>query len=88
MSNVETIGSLGENESLKRTIARLNLSEHALVGPGDDSAVINAPDGRFVVTTDTLVEDHDFKLSWSTQSRSNNQRQLQEGEKIAWPKLQ
>ncbi|MEY4971452.1 MAG: hypothetical protein RLZZ404_378 [Actinomycetota bacterium] len=66
MSNVETIGSLGENESLKRTIARLNLSEHALVGPGDDSAVINAPDGRFVVTTDTLVEDHDFKLSWST----------------------
>ncbi len=66
MSNAETISSLGENESLKRTIARLNISEHALVGPGDDSAVINAPDGRFVVTTDTLVENHDFKLDWST----------------------
>jgi thiamine-monophosphate kinase len=62
----ETIDSLGENESLKRTIARLNVSEHALVGPGDDSAVINAPDGRFVVTTDTLIEDHDFKLDWSS----------------------
>lgn len=66
MSKVETIGSLGENESLRRTIARLNLSEHALVGPGDDSAVISSPDGRFVVTTDTLVQDHDFKLDWST----------------------
>lgn len=66
MSATETIDSLGENESLKRTIARLNVSEHALVGPGDDSAVINAPDGRFVVTTDTLIEDHDFKLDWSS----------------------
>ncbi len=66
MSNAETISSLGENESLKRTIARLNISEHALVGPGDDSAVISATDGRFVVTTDTLVEDHDFKLDWSS----------------------
>lgn len=66
MSNIETISSLGENESLKRTIARLNVSEHALVGPGDDSAVISAPDGRFVVTTDTLIEDHDFKLDWSS----------------------
>lgn len=66
MSSAETIGSLGENESLKRTIARLNQSEHALVGPGDDSAVISAPDGRFVVTTDTMIQDHDFKLDWSS----------------------
>lgn len=66
MSNSETINSLGEIESLKRTIARLNVSEHAIVGPGDDSAVIAAPDGRFVVTTDTLIENHDFQLDWST----------------------
>lgn len=66
MTHAETIRTLGENESLKRTIARLNTSEHALVGPGDDSAVIAAPDGRFVVTTDTMIEDHDFKLDWST----------------------
>ena len=65
-THLETIASLGENESLKRTIARLNISEHALVGPGDDSAVISAPDGKFVVTTDTLVENHDFKLDWSS----------------------
>jgi thiamine-monophosphate kinase len=66
VTHAETIRTLGENESLKRTIARLNTSEHALVGPGDDSAVIAAPDGRFVVTTDTMIEDHDFKLDWST----------------------
>ena len=66
MSNAETIGSLGENESLKRTIARLSASDFAIVGPGDDAAVISAPDARFVVTTDTLIENHDFKLNWSS----------------------
>ena len=66
MSNLETVAQVGENEALKRTIARLNVSEHALVGPGDDSAVISAPDARFTVTTDTLIEGHDFKLEWST----------------------
>ena len=66
MINAETIGSLGENESLKRTISRLNLATSALVGPGDDCAVISAPDGRFVVTTDTLIEGHDFRLDWSS----------------------
>ena len=66
MSNLETVAQVGENEALKRTIARLNVSEHALVGPGDDSAVISAPDGRFTVTTDTLIEGHDFRLDWSS----------------------
>ena len=63
---VPTIADLGENESLKRTIARLNQSASAIVGPGDDSAVVTAPDGRFTVTTDTMVEGHDFKLDWSS----------------------
>jgi thiamine-monophosphate kinase len=66
VSNLETVAQVGENEALKRTIARLNVSEHALVGPGDDSAVIAAPDGRFTVTTDTLIEGHDFRLDWSS----------------------
>jgi thiamine-monophosphate kinase len=66
VSNNETIASLGENESLKRTISRLNLASTALVGPGDDAAVLTAPDGKFVVTTDTMVEGHDFRLDWSS----------------------
>ncbi len=63
---MSTIAQLGENESLRRTIARLNLATAALVGPGDDSAVVSAPDARFTVTTDTMVEGHDFKLDWSS----------------------
>ena len=62
----QTIASIGENESLRRTIARLNKGDFELVGPGDDAAVIRAESGSFVVTTDTLVEGHDFRLDWST----------------------
>ncbi len=65
MSFSETVGELGENEALKRTVARLNQGEYTLVGSGDDAAVIKAADGRFVVTTDTMIEGHDFRLEWS-----------------------
>jgi thiamine-monophosphate kinase len=36
------------------------------VGPGDDAAVLRAPDGRYVVTTDTMVHGPDFRFAWST----------------------
>ena len=61
-----TIAELGENESLRRTISRLSTSNSVIVGPGDDSAVVSAPDARFTVTTDTMVEGHDFRLDWSS----------------------
>ena len=61
-----TIADLGENEALKRTVSRLNPSEFAIVGSGDDAAVVTTADDRFVVTTDTMIEGHDFRLDWST----------------------
>jgi thiamine-monophosphate kinase len=61
-----TLASLGENESLRRTIGALVTGENALVGPGDDAAVVSVSGNSFVVTTDTMIEDHDFRLDWST----------------------
>lgn len=62
----QTVAELGEIESLARTVSRLGKSEFALVGSGDDSAVVATTDDCFVVTTDTMIEDHDFRLDWST----------------------
>jgi len=61
-----TLANLGESESLARTIGKLIQGEYAIVGPGDDAAVVSSADGRFVVTTDTMIEGHDFNLDWST----------------------
>ncbi|WP_092966751.1 thiamine-phosphate kinase [Agromyces sp. CF514] len=51
---------------LGRILPRLESGEHALLGPGDDAALVAASDGRFVVTTDLLVHGPDFRLAWST----------------------
>ncbi|MFV4914164.1 AIR synthase related protein, partial [Microbacterium lacticum] len=61
----QTVGDLGERALLARIFAALSGSSRALVGPGDDAAVLAAPDGRVVVSTDTLVHGPDFRLAWS-----------------------
>jgi thiamine-monophosphate kinase len=66
MSAEDTLGGIGEGATLARIFPRLPAATAALVGPGDDSAVLAAPDGRFVVTTDMMIHGPDFRLAWSS----------------------
>ncbi|MDP9737308.1 thiamine-monophosphate kinase [Flavobacterium sp. 260] len=60
-----TVGQLGELAVLDRIVRRLPAGAPD-VGPGDDCAVVAAPDGRFVVTTDMMVHGPDFRWAWSS----------------------
>jgi thiamine-monophosphate kinase len=62
----DTLASIGESAALLRIFPRLPDSTAGLLGPGDDAAVVSAPDGRFVVTTDMMIHGPDFRLAWST----------------------
>jgi len=61
-----TLEELGELEVLARIFPRLPESDATLLGPGDDAALLAAPDGRYVVTTDMLVHGPDFRWKFSS----------------------
>ncbi|WP_425956552.1 thiamine-phosphate kinase [Xylanimonas sp. McL0601] len=60
------VRDLDETALLARIFPLLPAGAATLVGPGDDAAVVAAPDGRYVVSTDVLVEDLHFRRRWST----------------------
>lgn len=61
-----TLGELGEFAVIEAITAGRHHRDAVLVGPGDDAAVLTAPDGRVVASTDMLVQDRHFRLDWST----------------------
>ncbi|WP_334147655.1 thiamine-phosphate kinase [Microbacterium sp.] len=59
------LGDLSEGAILHAILSRTAPATHTLIGPGDDAAVIAAPSGTVVATTDTLVHGPDFRLAWT-----------------------
>ncbi|MDO5646049.1 MAG: thiamine-phosphate kinase [Dermabacter sp.] len=60
-----TLAGLGEAGILARILPHFPSGPGTLVGPGDDAAVLEAP-GRIVLTTDAMVQGHDFLLDASS----------------------
>ncbi|WP_255768366.1 thiamine-phosphate kinase [Pseudarthrobacter sulfonivorans] len=68
------VSALSESGLLARIFPRLDIGgAHAsatLLGPGDDAALVAAPDGRTLISIDTQVQDQDFRLQWNNGYRT------------------
>ena len=60
-----TVADVGEFGLVRAFVGRFEQGTSVYVGPGDDAAVLRAPRGHVVVSTDLLVEGRHFRREWA-----------------------
>jgi len=64
VTDARLVSEFSEEQLIARIANFLTILDDVELGPGDDAAVVGAPDGRVVVSTDVLVEGRHFLRNW------------------------